>query len=321
MLANVHGQYLGQWHHAVFRPLGIAHHDLPIPKVDILNPQADALHKTHAGAVEETRHEPLDALHLLKQRTRLATREHHRQPARTFGPDQRIEPVQRPAQHLLVEEYQGVEGLILGIGRHLPLHREMLQKALHLGPTELSRSPTGTESDIPAHPLLVDLLGADGITTTPDLRNQRRHYVAMIYPNSVQRRRFGTVPVRPLSLRFASDRGVPRTEPPSGVFPVPPIHLFRPTRSNRSAEENLQRLDNLGILPIFEPPVYTQRLQITHDILADVLLGGLAGNRPEVSFDPVRVPAPLFLLNALTRKGFKEPPPDFCGACWRTGIC
>ena len=94
------------------------------------------------------------------------------------------------------------------------------------------------------------------------------------------------------------------------------MHLFRPTRSNHSAEENLQRLDNLGILPILEPADYAQRLQITHDILADVLLGGVAGNRLGVSFDPVRVPAPLFLLNALIRKGFKEPPPRFLRSMW-----
>ena len=91
----------------------------PIVEIDVLDPEAHALHETHPGAVEEARHEPLGARKPLAQGPHLGAREHHGQPPRPLGPYELAERFERFLQYLPVEEHQGIERLILRAGRDI----------------------------------------------------------------------------------------------------------------------------------------------------------------------------------------------------------
>ena len=71
-------------------------------------------------------------------------------------------------QYLPVEEYDGVQRLVLSQGGHLALHGQMGQKRLHLGRTHLCRMPLPVEQDEPSDPIDVGQLGADAVVQPPD---------------------------------------------------------------------------------------------------------------------------------------------------------
>lgn len=63
----------------------------------------------------------------------LVAREDHRQPLGTPGPDQVTAVAEEPDEHLAIEEQEGAEGLILGIGGDLGAPRRDMREALISG--------------------------------------------------------------------------------------------------------------------------------------------------------------------------------------------
>jgi hypothetical protein len=76
---------------------------------------------------------------LCEQAPYLGHREYRRQPRRTFGALQAVEPRQRLVERLLVQKEQRGERLVLSRGGDIPIAREMIEDAV----TSVSPSSRG----------------------------------------------------------------------------------------------------------------------------------------------------------------------------------
>lgn len=79
------------------------------------DPQTHAFHQPHTGAVHQTSHQ---SGHLAQQPADLVAAQHHRQLLAAPGMAE-LQVEVRLVQHLLVEEHQGVQCLILRAGDDL----------------------------------------------------------------------------------------------------------------------------------------------------------------------------------------------------------
>ena len=61
------------------------HRDLVLREVDTLHAEAQTLHETHAGAVEESEHNPGNAIDVAEDRAHLVAGQHHRESAAALG--------------------------------------------------------------------------------------------------------------------------------------------------------------------------------------------------------------------------------------------
>jgi hypothetical protein len=60
--------------HPVFLPLTVANDDLSLVEIDILDPQAQALHETKPGTIQQFRHEKRGPLHPAEEPLNLLAR-------------------------------------------------------------------------------------------------------------------------------------------------------------------------------------------------------------------------------------------------------
>jgi hypothetical protein len=73
-----------------------------------------ALEHPEAGAVEQAGHEVRHTVEPLEHAAHLCPREHHGEPHWTLRTHDAVQPRQIHLQHLLVEEQEGSQGLVLG---------------------------------------------------------------------------------------------------------------------------------------------------------------------------------------------------------------
>ena len=160
-------QGAGQHGDAIFFSFAIAHRDLGVAEVDVLHPQAHAFHQTQSRTVEEACHQKVAAFELFEQRPYLSLGQDHRHPGRALRPLHVIEPLELAPEHLLVQEENSAQGLILRRGGHLSLDGEMGEKALHLELAHGGGMTLAMKQDVAFDPIDVGLLGADAIMLEP----------------------------------------------------------------------------------------------------------------------------------------------------------
>ena len=98
--------------------------------------------------VQQAGGQPGGAVELGQHGAGLLAAEDGRQPLGRLGPHGLvIDPGQRPSQDDLVEEQQGAEGLVLGRGGHVPLHRQVRQERDDFRLAHLQRMPLAVEED------------------------------------------------------------------------------------------------------------------------------------------------------------------------------
>ena len=98
---------------AVLVALAAAYHDLVASEVDVLDAQATALQHTQPGAVEETSQEAGSSVQPLHHRADLLAREDHGQPLGPLRAYDAVDPGQIDPQHVLVQEEQRAQCLVL----------------------------------------------------------------------------------------------------------------------------------------------------------------------------------------------------------------
>ena len=98
--------------------------------------------------------------------------EHHRDPPRGLGAHDVVHPRQFLAQHLLVEEEQRAQGLVLRRRGHVALDGQRAEEPGDLGGTHPGRMPLVVEQDEAPDPADVGLLGAQAAVS----RAQGRAY-------------------------------------------------------------------------------------------------------------------------------------------------
>jgi hypothetical protein len=93
--------------------------------------------------------------------------QHDRQTLRPPRPHS-LEAAKVNLQHLLVQEHQRIERLILRAGGHVALHRQVRQELLDFGRAQLARMPLAVEQDELPGPVEVARLGSRRVMPHPE---------------------------------------------------------------------------------------------------------------------------------------------------------
>ena len=109
---------MGQQRNTILGPLAAADEDFAIIKINVFDPKRETFHDAHAGAVEQLGHEAIGALELREKALNLLDGEHDRDVLRSFGPGKGANIAQRHLEDFIINENQGIQGLVLGAGGH-----------------------------------------------------------------------------------------------------------------------------------------------------------------------------------------------------------
>jgi hypothetical protein len=137
-------------------------------EVQVLDTQLQALEETQSAAIQQRYHQVRHTAHPRQHPADLVARQHHRQPPGPPRPLAQRNLRQRPPKHLLVQEQQRAQRLVLRRGRDVPAIRQMLEKPRHLGLPHLHRVPLPVEQDVPPDPPDIRLLGATAVVARTD---------------------------------------------------------------------------------------------------------------------------------------------------------
>jgi len=167
--------------------LASTHADLTARKVHILDPQAKAFHQSHAGAIQQTRHQCSHTFRDCRQQPGNIL--HGQNDGQTFGALRThnvLQPWQFHPQHLAIEEQQRRQRLVLGGWRHLAFGRQPAEECRNLITAHLAGMALSVGQDEPPDPPQIGLLSTDAVVPQTDLcpdtiqqsRRLRRCYTA-----------------------------------------------------------------------------------------------------------------------------------------------
>lgn len=145
---------------AILGPLALADQNLVALEVDVLDPQVETLLEAHAGAVKDAGRQGLVALELGQNPTDLVPTENQRQPAGLLGPNDIAQTINRPVEHLAVEEEQSGQGLVLGRRTDLGLDRQIGQEAVDVAGVQVGHGHAGIGGEELFNPLAIGGAGA-----------------------------------------------------------------------------------------------------------------------------------------------------------------
>jgi hypothetical protein len=112
-------QDAGQDRSAILLALTSTNDDLTAIEVDVFCPQVQRLEQAQARAIQECAHQPDRTLDVRRKAARLFPPEHDRDVYRPLGVDQVAQPLEFAPKHLLVQEQQRGQGLVLCRGADL----------------------------------------------------------------------------------------------------------------------------------------------------------------------------------------------------------
>jgi hypothetical protein len=112
------------------------------------------------------------ALHDGEELGDLDASSHHGESLRALGSNQSVEVFEWLLQDLGIEESQGRARLMLGSGRHLTLHRQMLEKRQNFGTPYVTWVCMVAKGEKPVDPVLIGMFRADGIASATNFRDQ-----------------------------------------------------------------------------------------------------------------------------------------------------
>ncbi len=145
----------------------MAHRDLPVTEINVLDTQAKKLAQPQPGAVEEACHQPLRSFHVREQRRHLVEGQHHRNIGGAPGALDVVHPRKLLPQHLAIQKQQRSQSLILRGGRHSSLAREVGQERNDLLCAHLGRMTLAAPVDEALDPPHIALFGAITIVPAP----------------------------------------------------------------------------------------------------------------------------------------------------------
>ena len=152
----------------VFLALAIPHGNLPVFKIEVFHPQADAFHQAQASAIQEVGHESVAPFQMGQHGAHLGGGEDDRQPGGTFGPFHVVQPTDVLLEHFLVQEQDGAQGLVLGGGGDIAFHSQVGQELLDFPLAHLLGVSLAVEQDVALDPVHIGLLGANAVVFQPD---------------------------------------------------------------------------------------------------------------------------------------------------------
>lgn len=115
---------------AILHPFAIPDGDLPAIEIQILNPQAKAFHQAQSAAIEQAGHNLIIRRKDGKQFPDLIFGKDGGQSGRAPGADNPDGAFEILKKDLFIQEHQGIEGLVLGRGRHAQADGEMRKESI-----------------------------------------------------------------------------------------------------------------------------------------------------------------------------------------------
>jgi len=139
---------LGEHGRSVLSPFSIPHMEAAKGKVELFDPEAQGLRETQATAVEKMGNEPVWAGgECREQAPHFVAREHRGESLGTVGSVEGTDIIEHLVEHLFVEEHQGIEGLVLGGGRHVAVRGQMVQERPDVLFIEMARVSSVVEAN------------------------------------------------------------------------------------------------------------------------------------------------------------------------------
>jgi len=134
-------------------------------KIDVLDPEPDGFHDTQAAPVEQCGHQLGGPVHERDDGGDFFAGHDHGDVDLLVGAHSIDTVLQSMVEDALVEEHQGIHGLVLGGGRDLAMHRQVRQERFDLGfgGEEVLTRPHAVEPDEPDDPCHIGSLGMNGV--------------------------------------------------------------------------------------------------------------------------------------------------------------
>ena len=103
----------GKYGDPVLVPFALPHGDLAVAEVDVLDPQGQAFEEAETGAVHQRGGDEVLSRQMAENLRNLIPGEDDRQQLRTFRANHAVEPVERDAEDVPVQEQESAERLVL----------------------------------------------------------------------------------------------------------------------------------------------------------------------------------------------------------------
>jgi hypothetical protein len=146
----------------------IADDDLALGEVQVFDAQADALHETEAGAIQEFGEEGVIARELPEEGADFVFGEDDREAGGLFGADEVYAFVNVLLEDAAVEEEEGGEGLVLGGGGDVAIDGKVGEESGDFGRAQVFGVLLVVEKDVTFGPVNVGVFGAAGIMFDAD---------------------------------------------------------------------------------------------------------------------------------------------------------
>jgi len=146
--------------HPVFHPLALAHGDLVLSRVHVLDAQLQAFRHLQTAAVQQFDNQPVGMGQNLNDADRLVFGQNGRQATLFLGWNRADCAIEFYVEHLTVEKAQGVERLVLGGGCHALLHGQVGEKGLFFWRGHVAGMTFVVKEDKAGDPVDVGLFGA-----------------------------------------------------------------------------------------------------------------------------------------------------------------
>ena len=111
----------------------MAHGDLVIGKIDILDSEPNAFHQAQPGAIEQTRHEVRHVAELGEHRVRFLTGKDRGETLRALRAFNIVQVWKRLFEDVPVQKQEGIQGAVLGGGGDLLVECQVREKGADFG--------------------------------------------------------------------------------------------------------------------------------------------------------------------------------------------
>ena len=169
------GEHVGQHRMPIPRPFALAHQDLRVLEVDVLDAQAQRLHQAQPRAVEQPGHQQRRTMEMGEERRDVRPGEHDRQLRRPPRPHEVRQRVRPSPEDVPVEEDERVERLVLRRSRHLLACGEVGEEGLDVRLAEGVRIRRPVEAQVALDPAGIGLFGAQAVVPQPARQPDELH--------------------------------------------------------------------------------------------------------------------------------------------------
>ncbi len=168
LVAEFGGEACWEDSDAILLTLSVPDDNVQMIEFDILHAQPHSLHNPEAGAIEEPGQKSVCTVKPLEYGGDFAPTQHDGEFGGNLGAGEVAERAGIDVEDVLVEEDDGVEGLVLGGGSDVALDSEVGEEGAYVGGAEVLGVAPAVEMDVAPEPGEVGLFRTDAVVTQAD---------------------------------------------------------------------------------------------------------------------------------------------------------